>query len=213
MVRADDLENFPQAAQDYTEALKIKSKLLSPSSRALASVHYQLATVLEFTPSGRESALTHVQKALEGFQARLEELNGKGEMNEELVKMGEKERENEKKDVEGLISDLQIKIEELKTAPESSDPVSESIKHLLGQGGEGAFGPGAGASSSGSAFGGGVDNAPVNDLTSMVKKKKKVQPQQVNVPLPESKGKDVENGEKRKAEEDVVGEAKKAKTD
>ena len=205
-------ENFPQAAQDYTEALAIKSKLLPPSSRALASVHYQLATVLEFTPNGRSTALEHVSAALAGFKARLEEINGKNELSDELKKMGEKERENEKKDVEGLIGDLELKIEELKAAPEAVDPVSESIKHLLGQGGESAFGP----SSSGGAASSATDvkdDVPVNNLTSMVKKKKK--PAAPASAAEEGKGKGVENGEKRKVEEEegTEQEAKKPKTE
>jgi HAT1-interacting factor 1 len=221
------IENFPQAVQDYTEALKLKSALLPPSSRALASVHYQLATVLEFTPSGRAGALTHVQAALAGFQARLAELaqlaNGSSTTSEELSKMSEKEREHEKKDVEALIGDLEVKIEELKSAPqqgeEGVDPVSESIKHLLGGVGEGAFGPSsAGGSAGASAFGTSGEAAPVNDLTSMVKKKKKpVQAAQTTAPAVggqvDVKGKGLENGEKRKAEEPVELEAKKAKTE
>lgn len=136
--------------------------------------------------------------------------------------MSEKERENEKKDVEGLISDLEIKIEELRSAPEAMDPVSESIKHLLGQGGESAFGP---SLAGGSGSNGAASSAPVNDLTGMVKKKKRVQPQQpqnqtsatgqaqVDAPLPEVKGKEVDSGDKRKAEEAVESDAKKAKTE
>ena len=180
-------------------------------------MHYQLATVLEFTPSGRTSALTHVEAALKGFQARLAELSkGTESTAEELKKMSDKERENEQKDVEALIGDLEVKIEELKSAPqqgeEGVDPVSESIKHLLGGVGEGAFGP---STAGESAFGAASESAPVNDLTSMVKKKKKpTQPQPAATSdAVVDKGKGVENGEKRKADEPVESEAKKAKTD
>lgn len=190
-------------------------------------MHYQLATVLEFTPSGRTGALTHVQAALAGFQARLAELaqlaKGSSSTSEELSKMSEKERENEKKDVEALIGDLDVKIEELKSAPqqgeEGVDPVSESIKHLLGGSGEGAFGPSsAGENEGASAFGASAEAAPVNDLTSMVKKKKKpVQAQAPAVPATESqadvKSQGAESGEKRKAAEAIESEPKKAKTE
>ncbi|WVQ99028.1 hypothetical protein IAU59_006160 [Kwoniella sp. CBS 9459] len=163
-----ETENFPQAVQDYTSALEIKSALLPASSRALASVHYQLATVLEFTPNRRSDSLSHVEKALESFKLRLQELrsasNSKDNLSEDVAKLSEKERENEIKDVEALLGDLEVKIEELKAAPPAGDIVSESINHLLGQP-EGL--------ASGSAIGGASgDSGPVNDLTSMVKKKK-----------------------------------------
>ncbi|OCF40638.1 hypothetical protein I317_05570 [Kwoniella heveanensis CBS 569] len=173
-----ETENFPQAVQDYTSALEIKSALLPPSSRALASVHYQLATVLEFTPNRRSDSLSHVEKALESFKLRLQELKSASAsasasdasskeaaaltVSEEVSKLNEKERENEIKDVEALMGDLEVKIEELKAAPPAGDIVSESINHLLGQ--SGGIASGSGTS--------GVDNGPVNDLTSMVKKKK-----------------------------------------
>lgn len=153
------LENFPQAVQDYSSALEIKSVLLPPSSRALASVHYQLATVLEFTPDRRADALSHVEKALSEFKARLAELQSSNGVSDTVGKLGEKEKEIEVKDVEGLIGDLEVKIEELKAAPPAGDIVSESINHLM-RSGEGDGG-----------LGGKVDERPVNDLTGMVKKK------------------------------------------
>ncbi|WVF71875.1 hypothetical protein IAT40_006685 [Kwoniella sp. CBS 6097] len=175
-----ETENFPQAVQDYTSALEIKSALLPASSRALASVHYQLATVLEFTPNRRSDSLNHVEKALESFKLRLQELKSAsssssseniGVLSEEVLKLSEKERENEIKDVETLLGDLEVKIEELKAAPPANDIVSESINHLLGQPDTDGFGSASG-SGSGSGSTGGGDSGPVNDLTSMVKKKK-----------------------------------------
>lgn len=151
------VENFPQAVQDYTAALKIKEALLAPSSRALASAHYQLGTVLEFTPLGRAAALKHVQAAVDGFKLRAAELAGTPAEGSEIAALGKKEREAEAKDVSGLISDLELKIDELKSAPEGEDFVSNSIEHLLG-----------GGSSAPAA----ADAGPVNDLTSMVKKRK-----------------------------------------
>ncbi|WVR05413.1 hypothetical protein IAU60_002428 [Kwoniella sp. DSM 27419] len=164
-----ETENFPQAVQDYTSALAIKEDLLPASSRALASVHYQLATVLEFTPNRRSDALTHVEKALESFKARLAELSGAStggngqSVSDEVSKLSEKEKEKEVEDVKGLMADLEAKIDELKAAPPAGDIVSESINHLLGSAEETFGGP----SSVPAAVSG-----PVNDLTSMVKKKK-----------------------------------------
>lgn len=165
--------------KDYEAAVKLKSSLLPKSSRALASAEYQLGTALEFTPAGRPSALVHVQAALDGFKARLAELTATTEPSADVAKLSDKERESERKDVEALIGDLEVKIEELKAAPEGGDIVSESINHLLGgQGGEVK-----------------ADAGPVNDLTSMVKKKKKPA-----APAP---------AEKRKAEEQPSGTPEK----
>lgn len=134
--------------------------MLPPSSRALASAHYQLASALELTPAGRPAALDHVQAALDGFKARADEVRRAiaGEKAaEDVVRMSEREREAELKDVGELIGDLEVKIDELKIAPPREDLVSGTINHLLG------------------GVGGEVtqDAGPVNDLTSMVRKKKR----------------------------------------
>lgn len=151
--------------QDYTAALKIKKELLPPSSRALASAHYQLSSALELTPNGRPEALEHVQAALDGFKARADELKraiaGDKVDSDDVAKMSDKDREAELKDVGELIGDLEVKIDELKVAPPREDLVSESINHLLG--GIGGEAPKE-------------DAGPVNDLTSMVRKKKRPAP-------------------------------------
>jgi HAT1-interacting factor 1 len=177
----------------------------------LASTHYQLATALEFLPQKRTEALQHVQSALSGFKALLSELKGDAPTeNESVIKMSSKEKEGEIKDVDSLIGDLEVKIEELKAAPEGGDLISQSIDHLLGNG------EGAGILEA-AGFGGlggsaGKESGPVNDLTSMVRKKpaKKVQPQ----PVAGGSGSASASTEvKRKAEEENGGEEKKAKAE
>ncbi|WWC89725.1 uncharacterized protein L201_004650 [Kwoniella dendrophila CBS 6074] len=173
-----ETENFPQAVQDYTSALEIQNKLLPLSSRILASTHYQLATVLEFTPNKKKEALDNVEKSLNSFTQRLQQLENKDVNvndlndlnNEEIKKLNEKEKEKEINDVRNLIEDLKVKIEELKSNSsgnqEENDLISKSINHLLGNDQNlNEFGS---ASSSITTD----VNAVVNDLTSMVKKKK-----------------------------------------
>ncbi|KAL1410992.1 hypothetical protein Q8F55_001937 [Vanrija albida] len=186
-----ETENFPQAVQDYTEAVKIKSALLPASSRALASAHYQLGTVLEFTPAGRSEALKQVQLALDGFKQRAAELKSGDTKAEDIARLNAKERDAEAKDVEALIGDLEVKIDELKAAPPAADFVAESINHLLG-----------GVSSSAAPV---ADSGPVNDLTSMVRKKA---PKKAPAPPP-----DASNGDKRKAEEQPGSAEKKARAE
>ncbi|WWC69166.1 uncharacterized protein I206_103102 [Kwoniella pini CBS 10737] len=175
-----ETENFPQAVQDYTSALSLQSILLPSSSRILASTHYQLATVLEFTPNKRQEALQYVEKSLSGFKERLTQLKGNGEISEEVKGLNEKEKEKEKeiKDVESLIGDLEVKIEELKSTPQENDLISESINHLLGQNQFGSTN-----TTTSNKLKEEEESKPVNDLTSMVKKKKPktIKPQQSEI--------------------------------
>lgn len=81
--------------------------------------------------------------------------------------MGDKEREAERKEIQELMGDLEVKVEELRQAPEKGGLVEQGIQHLLG-GGQGAFG--------GPAIDAKKEEGPVNDLSSMVRKKKKPAP-------------------------------------
>ena len=169
-------------------------------------MHYQIASVLEFTPNRRSDALSHVEKALEGFQARKLQLESASPEAPDVVKMSQKEKEAELGDVKALIGDLEAKIEELKAAPEAKDFVSESINHLLGGIGTDA-GPSGGAPASG-------EPAKVNDLSGLVKKKpaKKAAPPPPPAAAAASNGNGIEGeAEKRKAEEEAGGQEKKLK--
>lgn len=196
--------------QDYTAALELQKSVLPESARALASSHYQLGTVLEFSPAGRPAALKHIQAALDSFKLRAKELEAAaaGKTDEvksaDVTRMSAKERENESKDVATLIGDLEAKIEELNAGPPPEDFVAETINHLLG-----------GGISSSSSSAPVADSAPVNDLTSMVRKKKKPAPA---TPAPAAAAAAAANGngaavEKRPAQESAEGVQKKPKTE
>jgi HAT1-interacting factor 1 len=67
-------EKFDQAVKDYTTGLGLKQELLPLSSRHIAEAHYRLCLVLDMTPGQLSSAISHVEKALQSVEARLEEL-------------------------------------------------------------------------------------------------------------------------------------------
>lgn len=216
------LENFQQAVQDYTSSLNLLQSLHPPSSRSLASLHFQLGTVLDFIPNSRQSALSHVESALTSFRSRLADLDTppNQRVNPELKKMDEKQSQKEKEEVIELIGDLEVRLEELKNAPEVG--TQESIKELLG-GGMGSSSNGASGSGSGSGVGSKKDDGPVNDLSGMVKKKKKpvVVPAGA-APGPSSNGQSNGNGVaingiglggKREADENAERSSKKARVE
>lgn len=63
-------ENFPQAVEDYTSALKTFHQCLPLTSREVASSHYKLAIVLESLSDRKQEAIENVEKAIESVQAR-----------------------------------------------------------------------------------------------------------------------------------------------
>ncbi|KAA1469094.1 hypothetical protein DENSPDRAFT_834628 [Dentipellis sp. KUC8613] len=200
-----ETEKFDQAITDYSEGLALKTELLPLWSRQIAEAHYKLSIVLDLTMGRLADAIVHAQKALESVDARVAELTaglegtlpaveeveakadakGKGKaaggklVRDDLVqKMTKAQIEAEIKELAGLKEDLALKVEELKTSPNeghSSAPalVAQALDKELNAGA-----PQVNANG----------QLPVNDLTSVVKKKKKA---------PEEG-----SAEKRKAEDD-----------
>ncbi|TFK39924.1 hypothetical protein BDQ12DRAFT_681476 [Crucibulum laeve] len=212
-----ETEKFDQAITDYEEGLKLKVDLLPTSSRQIAEAHYKLSMVLDLTSGRLSDAIVHAEKALESVERRLAELRdglsgqlpsapveaksdakGKGKasltrlVRDDLVQnMSKSQIENEVKELTGLREDLALKVEELKTTPNKSLEVSAPA--LAAQALDQELN---GGSSSGTA------PTVINDLTSMVVKKKKKAPED-------------SNAGKRKAETDAdeTNTEKKARLD
>lgn len=117
-----EAENFPEAAEDLTRCLEIRSKLYDPESSPLVSEsHYKLSLALEYCvndPDARGKAVEHMRLAIDSVKLRnLQEENP-------LVKT-----ENET-----LLRDLQARYEELKKDPEEdfSREKLEIMQGLLG---------------------------------------------------------------------------------
>ncbi|KAH9004443.1 hypothetical protein EDB86DRAFT_2797544, partial [Lactarius hatsudake] len=220
-----ETEKFEQAITDYSAGLALKTELLPLSSRQLAEAHYKLSIALDLTAGRLADAIHHAQRALESIEARLDELRaglagtlaplpeptpedddakgkGKGKQcalaPDELVQNWSKTQiEAEIKELGELKQDLALKVDELKSAPNDERDgglsAPELAQRALDRELNGAPAP--------------LQDLPVNDLTSMVVKKKKKAP----VPVPEASG----AAEKRKAEgeEALTPPDKKARLD
>ncbi|KAE9399908.1 hypothetical protein BT96DRAFT_957113 [Gymnopus androsaceus JB14] len=176
-----ETEKFDQAITDYEVGLTLKSKLL-PSE-----AHYKLSIVLDLTSGRLADSITHAEQALQSIQSRLGELEsakanpstekpqevkpdpkGKGKASAVVVpkddavrNMSATQIEGEIKELGELKNDLALKIEELKMAP--NETLADSAPAMVAQALDKEL-----AGSSASA----ANTAVVNDLTSMVRKKK-----------------------------------------
>ncbi|KAI9448771.1 hypothetical protein BJY52DRAFT_303650 [Lactarius psammicola] len=210
-----ETEKFEQAITDYSAGLALKTELLPLSSRQLAEAHYKLSIALDLTAGRLADAIHHAQRALESIEARLDELRaglagtlsplpeptpdddddakGKGKDKgkqgalapDELVQNWSKTQiEAEIKELGELKQDLALKVDELKSAPNDERDGGLSAPELAQRALDREL----------NAAPAPRQDLPVNDLTSMVVKKKKKAP----APAPEASG----AAEKRKAEGD-----------
>ncbi|POY75299.1 hypothetical protein BMF94_1670 [Rhodotorula taiwanensis] len=208
---ATESEQFEPAVEEYTAALEVLSTVYSPSNRALSELHMLIALALDFVPNGNDRAVLHAEKAKKVLLLKLDEL--------EAVKEGDRDDKTKREieDIKGLMGDVDMKIEDLRTVPVAPAPsaADSALEAFLRQS---------------SATLRADPAAPVNDLSSLVKKKKKVEPapgiiqEEVKEPAVEEnvivikkqEGDEVPDG-KRKADDDAttVGEgvAKKAKVE
>jgi HAT1-interacting factor 1 len=154
-------ENFPQAALDLDKSLQLRQQLYDPSVSSLVSEsHYKLSLALEFCvedPELRDKAVSHLRKAIALVEARSDH-----ETNEKQKRLDQ-----------DLVQDLRAKLEELERADDDADIDHEKLEILqgiLGQPAAGAPGAKSTAVKVAQAL---KQKAPaVNDLSSMVKKRK-----------------------------------------
>ncbi|BGO92599.1 hypothetical protein NBRC10512_004303 [Rhodotorula toruloides] len=155
---ATESEQFDNAVEEYTSSLSLLSRLLPPHDRALSELHMLTALALEFVPNATSRAVSHAEKAKSVLVSKLAELEG----------VPEAEREDkvrrEIEDIKGLMGDVDMKIEDLRTIPTAPAPTStdSALEALLRQ--------------SSSAMAEAAASGAVNDLTGLVKRKKKVVP-------------------------------------
>lgn len=146
-------ENFAQAAADLESCLQLRLKLYDPElSSMLSEVHFKLSLALEFCsddPALRGRAAEHVKHAIDILKARTE-----------------KETEAAKaKDNEQLLQELEERYDELRKDPEQE--IREQQMNII----SGILGEVTGDSSAQTKLASAVLSR-VNDLSSMVKKRK-----------------------------------------
>lgn len=150
-----EAENFPQSALDLESCLNFRLKIYNPENSSLISEsHYKLSLALEFCvedPDLRLKALEQLKLAIDTVKLR------------NAIETDPKV----KKDNSDLIKDLQVRLQELEKDPEEELKLQQMniIKGILGE----ATSDDTPASSSSSS----APKIPaVNDLTSIVKKRK-----------------------------------------
>lgn len=144
-----EAENFPQSAVDLQKSLELRLLLYNPENLSLISeAHYKLSLALEFCvedPNLRQRAAEQMKLAIDSVKRR------------NAAETDPKKKE----DNDGLVKDLLVRYHELQKDPaeEIQAEQLDIIKGILGEatGGEKAPKPASPA---------------VNDLTSMVKKRK-----------------------------------------
>ncbi|KAJ3098600.1 hypothetical protein HDU97_003909 [Phlyctochytrium planicorne] len=137
-----ELGQWNSAIEDFTEAVKIKEKLLTNSDRELAEAHYKLALAYEFSKEF-SSALNHTTVVIEVLERKLVNLKAHIESNEENT-------EEAKNEVEELTNELNAHAkaaEEELLKPSSSSSSSTQLTEKV------------------------VDPSEIKDISGLVKKK------------------------------------------
>ncbi|KAI9310880.1 hypothetical protein BX666DRAFT_1139233 [Dichotomocladium elegans] len=172
-----ETEKFDQAVQDYRKALEIKQGLLEESDRQLAEAHYKIALALEFSTTESEFAGAEIQKAIEVLKKRLEKLQamsegkGKGKGKALATDIAADDSGKENGEISELITIMEEKVEELAARQKTQKEAEAALKSIFG---------GASEEKLSSAAATALANATVNDLSSLVKRKKTVDGEESN---------------------------------
>lgn len=147
-----ETENFKQASEDFESLLKIREELYPFESELISEAHYKLSLALEFNfadSDSKKKAVEHLTKAIKS------------------IKKKQESQKDDEKDLE-LIKDLESRLEDLQKDPNEAfdEQKNDIIKGILGEV----------TSSDQQNSKPTTNNQPVNDLTSIVKKRKAKQP-------------------------------------
>lgn len=75
------IEKFDQAISDFSAGLKVKTEILPFHHRQIAEANYKLGLVFDLTSGRLGDAISHVEKAVESIERRLELLRLRSEEN------------------------------------------------------------------------------------------------------------------------------------
>ncbi|KAF5302084.1 hypothetical protein FQR65_LT08634 [Abscondita terminalis] len=108
-------ENFESAVADIKAGLEIQKEIFDPESRTLAETYYKVGIAL--------ATNNQIDEAIENYNASLEVLNRR------LAKLKEDEvnQEDEIKDIESLIPDIQDKIADMKSYKEEATKLVAAV--------------------------------------------------------------------------------------
>ncbi|KAI9266996.1 hypothetical protein BY458DRAFT_540356 [Sporodiniella umbellata] len=151
-----ETEKFDASLIDFEKAIAIKEKYLENDNRELAEAYYKFALALEFSSEKTDGAVPNLQKAIDVLNKRLDLLK-KIEGAEKTVEV-----EKEIKEIEDLVPDMKLKVEELSTKQATEKEAADMLKQLLG-----IPKPEEGSSKQS------LESVSVNDLSNLVKRKKK----------------------------------------
>ncbi|KAG2236031.1 hypothetical protein INT48_008123 [Thamnidium elegans] len=156
-----ETEKFNEALTDYEKAIEIKKSVLEEDNRELAEAHYKYALALEFSSDKANQALPELQKAVAVLKKKIETLEagegkGKGKQASDLSKKAL----DEIAEIKEIIPDMELKIEELSNRQATEKEAETLLKAMLGMG-------------DGNKPMQISDATPVNDLSTLVKRKVK----------------------------------------
>merc|ERR1712038_4042 len=178
-----ETEQYETSIEDFEKCLALQQAHLEAESRLIAETHYQIGLASCFAQK-YDNSLKHLRTAVEVIRSKIKKL-------EELIAEDEKPENKDKKEVADLkeiLPDILAKIEDTEDEKKSQEKVKQMVKeNLVGSSST------TEASSSFDAPSSSSEAKPVNDISSMVRKKR--------------------NLSDRKPEEEAQDDAKKAKTE